>query len=260
LSIWDGQRSVFGPLDRVQYKLLKRIAPVEPFLDRQSVYQGHSKLRMLLGEELVHELLRCDKVIDFGCGGGDEAIELAELGCKRVIGLDIQENLLARARVTAERRGVSHKCEFLVSSDEPADAIVSLDAFEHFGEPEKILAIMYRLLRPGGFVAASFGPTWFHPTGGHLFSVFPWAHLIFSEAALCRWRADLRDDGATRFGEVAGGLNQMTVRRFETMVASSGFMAERLDCVPIRKLHLVHNRLTREWTTAIVRVLLRKPS
>jgi ubiquinone/menaquinone biosynthesis C-methylase UbiE len=53
--------------------------------------------------------------------------------------------------------------------------------FEHFTEPKLALDAMYRLLRPGGTLVASFGPTWYHPLGGHLFSVFPWAHLIFSE-------------------------------------------------------------------------------
>jgi hypothetical protein len=36
------------------------------------------------------------------------------------------------------------------------------------------------------------------------------AHLIFKERALIRWRAGFKTDGATRFGEVAAGLNQMT--------------------------------------------------
>ncbi len=36
-------------------------------------------------------------------------------------------------------------------------------------------------VHPHGAVYASFGPTWYHPLGGHLFSVFPWAHPIFSE-------------------------------------------------------------------------------
>jgi hypothetical protein len=58
---------------------------------------------------------------------------------------------------------------------------------------------MRRMIKPDGCVIAAFGPTWFHPLGGHLFSVFPWAHLIFTERALIRWRSDFKTDGATRF-------------------------------------------------------------
>jgi hypothetical protein len=108
-------------------------------------------------------------------------------------------------------------------------------------------------------VFASFGPTWYHPLGGHLFSVFPWAHLVFSEAALIRWRADFKTDGATRFSECAGGLNQMTIRRFERLVRESPFQSRMLEAIPIRKLRSVHGGLTREFTTAIVRCRLVKP-
>ena len=76
---------------------------------------------------------------------------------------------------------------------------------------------MFDLLKPGGLLIASFGPTWYHPLGGHLVSVFPWAHLIFSETALMGWRSGIRADGAKRFHEVEGGLNQMTIRRFEQL-------------------------------------------
>jgi hypothetical protein len=92
-----------------------------------------------------------------------------------------------------------------------------------------------------------------HPLGGHLFSVFPWAHLIFTESALIRWRADFKSDGATRFGEVAGGLNQMTVRRFRKLVEHSGFAVERFEAVPIRRARYLANALTRELVTSIVR-------
>jgi len=116
--------------------------------------------------------------------------------------------------------------------------------------------VMYNLLKPGGCVLASFGPTWYHPLGGHLFSVFPWAHLLFSEPALIRWRANVRPDGATRFSEVEGGLNQMTIARFERLVSTSQFKIQEIETVPIRKLRPIHCRVTREFTTAVVRAKL----
>ena len=116
---------------------------------------------------------------------------------------------------------------------------------------------MAEMLKPTGYVLASFGPTWYHPLGGHLFSVFPWAHLIFSENALCRWRSHIRSDGAKRFREVEGGLNQMTIRRFERTVASSPLKLESLEAIPIRATRMFHNYATREFLTAIVRCKLR---
>jgi hypothetical protein len=112
--------------------------------------------------------------------------------------------------------------------------------------------------KPAGEVLVSFGPTWRHPLGGHLFSVFPWAHLMFSEQALIRWRSTFKTDGATRFSEVAGGLNRMTIAKFERLIADSPLQFASLELVPIKKLRPFHNRVTREFTTAVVRCRLIK--
>jgi SAM-dependent methyltransferase len=139
-----------------------------------------------------------------------------------------------------------------------ADIIVSIDAFEHFGDPARVLKIMNRLLQPAGDVIASFGPTWYHPFGGHLFSVFPWAHLLFDEKALIRWRSDFKSDGATRFSGVAGGLNQMTIAGFKKLIMDSPLKVAQLELVPIKKLRPFHNPWTCEFTTALVRCRLVK--
>jgi SAM-dependent methyltransferase len=241
----------------LQYRLLKRISPREPRYLSGATYAGKSKIKILLGEQVLQEL-RGKVVVDFGCGDGYEAIELAENGAGQVIGIDNRVAALRRARENARRAGMQDVCVFCSEGPEGADAIISLDGFEHFGDPGAILRTMYDLLEPGGVVYASFGPTWFHPLGGHLFSVFPWAHLIFSEPALIRWRSDLRTDGATRFGEVEGGLNGMTIARFERLLKASPFAVDCFETKPIRKLRFVHNRLTREFTTSVLRCKLTK--
>ena len=243
--------------DRLQYRILRRIAPAEPTHMDGSAFAGQSKIERLLGDAFLTQVRGRD-VIDFGCGEGAEAVDLALHGA-RVIGVDMRESVLRTAREQAQRAGVADTCTFFTSTDTKADFVISIDAFEHFEDPANVLGIMYGLLRPGGQVFVAFGPTWFHPYGGHLFSVFPWAHLIFSEQSLIKWRSHIRSDGATRFGEVEGGLNQITIRRFERLAAESAFVVEEITLVPIRKLARFHNRLTREFSTSIVRARLRKP-
>lgn len=244
-------------LANVQYRILKRISPGNPDRCTGSVYQGKSKLAILLGENLLAKI-RGKTVIDFGCGEGDEAVEMAQKGATRVVGIDIREELLQRARQKAVNAGVQNVCVFASVTSEPADIIVSIDCFEHFADPAGVLRTMSALLQPAGEVIVSFGPTWYHPLGGHLFSVFPWAHLVFSEAALIRWRSTFKSDGATRFSEVAGGLNQMTIKKFENFIEGSPFELASMELVPIAKLRRFHSRLTREFTTAIVRCHLVK--
>jgi SAM-dependent methyltransferase len=254
-------------LTNIQYQILKRISPVAPDCCG-CVYEGKSKLAVLMGDEFFTKIAG-KVVIDFGCGEGAEAVEMAGRGAKQVIGIDIREDLLQAARQRAVSTGVQNSCHFVSSTKELADIVVSstkqladivvsLDTFEHFADPAGILRIINTLLHPTGEVLVSFGPTWYHPLGGHLFSVFPWAHLIFREKALIRWRSTFKTDGATRFSEVAGGLNQMTIARFEELIAGSPLRFASLELVPIKKLRRFHNRLTREFTTAIVRCRLVK--
>src|SRR5215831_4691373 len=196
---------------RLGYHLLRHIAGIpREVAERGGAYERQSKLETLLGPS-VWSYLAGRVVIDFGCGKGEDAVEIARHGAGRVDGIDVRERVLASARQAASAAGVSDRCVFTTATDQKADMIVSIDAFEHYGDPEEILGLMRRLLDPAGRVLIAFGPPWLHPLGGHLFSVFPWAHLVFTERALIQWRSDFKSDGATRFAETEGGLNQMTV-------------------------------------------------
>jgi SAM-dependent methyltransferase len=220
-----------------------------------SAYHKTQKLEALLGES-VWSLLRDKRVLDFGCGEGADAVQIALHGARRVLGIDIRESVLSVARQLAEASGVSECCFFCTTAEEKVDVVVSVDSFEHFSDPEGVLRLMRSLLVDQGRLVIAFGPTWYHPYGGHLFSVFPWAHLVFTESALIRWRSDFKNDGATSFGEVEGGLNCMTISRFERILASSQFEVQHLELVPIRQVRRIYRFLPREFFTAIVRCTL----
>jgi SAM-dependent methyltransferase len=221
--------------------------------DIATAYIGRSKLEVLLGPRIWEET-RDKDVLDFGCGPGSEAVEIAEHGARHVIGIDLRERWLELCVEHAAERGVADRCTFAREWSDPVDLIVSLDSFEHFADPAGVLTHMRRLLRPGGKVLAAFGPTWYHPLGGHIYSVFPFSHLVFSEAALVRWRAMHKSDGATTIAE--SGLNKMTIRRFIKLVEASPLRFASFELLPIRPLRWIANRLTREFTTAAVRCVL----
>jgi SAM-dependent methyltransferase len=242
-------------LTSIQFRALTWLYPGSSGRRGEIAYQNTSKLAALMGAGFF-EKIAGKAVIDFGCGEGADTVEMARRGAERVIGIDIREDVLQAAARKAIAAGVQTACRFATSTTERADVVVSVDAFEHFEDPAAVLRVMGTLLKPGGEALVSFGPTWYHPRGGHLFSVFPWAHILLSERALIRWRATFKTDGATRFGEVAGGLNQMTIARFEKLVSESPFRFAEFEAVPIRPLRHLHNRLTREFTTAIVRCRL----
>ncbi len=240
------------------YKLLRRISAKHLTTHEQSsedYYQDFERAGQQLTDyfgDKLRERVKDKTVIDFGCGPGFEAIHLSQMGAGKVIGVDIQEKLLGHARDLAAKKSVSDRCTFTTNTDELADVVMSKDAFEHFDDPASILELMADLLKPDGHIEIAFGPIWLHPYGGHLFSVFPWAHLIFTEEALIRWRADFKTDGATKFSEVTGGLNQITIKKFEKIVANSSCKIEWLDTIPIRKLSIFKHKWLREFGSSIV--------
>jgi SAM-dependent methyltransferase len=239
------------------YRLLRRFPVPRSWQARltRSARPQPGKLEAYWGPGIWEELAG-RTVIDFGCGTGADAIDIARHGARQVIGLDIVREALDVAAAAAARANVSGRCTFGTTTTVKADRILSLDSFEHFADPGGVLETMAGLLKPDGCVLVSFGPPWFHPYGGHSFSVFPWAHLLFTEQALLRWRADYCTDGATRFGEVRGGLNQMTIRRFERLIRQGPFRLMDFTAFPIRGTRLFHNGLTREFLTSMVRCRL----
>ncbi len=247
----------------IGYQVLRLMFPRKPAASTQTgradhLVSYHDRLQSLLSEEEL-ESLKSSSVADFGCGTGEGVIELAESGFHSLVGIDIRESVLQIGRKHAEDRGLSSRCRFVKNLENgSADAILSIDAFEHFEDPGTILECMSQMLAHDGKVIASFGPTWYHPRGGHLFSMFPWAHLVFSEKALCRWRRDFKEDDAHRFNEVDGGLNGMTIAGFEKCVAESPFRIEKIKLRPIHPIRAFHNRFTREFLTSIVECILVK--
>jgi len=123
----------------LQYRILKRISPGSPDCCTGSVYVGKSKLAILLGDDFLSKISG-KTIIDFGCGEGAEAIEMAQRGAKRVIGIDIREDLLQKARQKALTAGIQDTCLFASSTRELADIIVSIDCFETFRRPGRSLA------------------------------------------------------------------------------------------------------------------------
>jgi len=238
------------------YRILRLIAPrSRPSLEGNGEGNSETKLEQCFGETFF-QTIAGKIIVDFGCGVGEQSMEMAQKGAARGIGIDIEERLLESAKDKALQLGVSDRCVFTTSSSELADVVISKDAFEHFSDPGKILNIMSSLVKPQGYVLAAFGPTWLHPYGGHLFSVFPWSHLIFTENSQIRWRSDFKTDGATRFSEVAGGLNQLTISRFEKIVAESHLRFEWLETIPIRGISVFKTKLLREIGSSIVRCKL----
>lgn len=99
-----------------------------------------------------------DLLLDVACGSGGPTLRIAErTGC-RVVGVDIHEEGIARARQYAAERAMADRASFrtadaaasLPFDDGAFSAIVCIDAVNHLPDRRAVFREWRRLLRPGG--------------------------------------------------------------------------------------------------------------
>lgn len=97
-------------------------------------------------------------VLDVGSGPGNLAVRLAELAPQLVVvGIDISPDMVERARHRASMAGVSDRVRFEVGDvaqlphvDGYFDLVASTFSLHHWPDPERGLAEIYRVVKPGG--------------------------------------------------------------------------------------------------------------
>lgn len=185
----------------------------------------------------LNDEIKDKKILDFGCGLGFQAIAFIQNGASEVLGLDIDEERLVKAKAMVHQHKleskISFKAQLDVKEEGKFDLVVSQNSMEHFPQPQETLEIMYRALKPGGKILITFGPPWLSPYGAHMqyFTNMPWVHILFSEKTVMNVRKNFRNDGTISY--VEGGLNKMTIGEFEHLMARNHLKVEyrKYDCL-----------------------------
>jgi SAM-dependent methyltransferase len=97
-----------------------------------------------------------ERILDLGCGTGHLTGKIAEAGAE-VVGVDRSPDMIAQARekYPALRFEVMDACELAL--DESFDAVFSNATLHWIHTPERVIAGIARLLKPGGRFVAEFG-------------------------------------------------------------------------------------------------------
>lgn len=134
-------------------KVQKHYDEVAPIYDRRYNHQQGRQYYAHITRQVLDYLEPGGLLLDIGCGTG-LFIERYLASGSEAVGIDISKGMVTRAR---ERCPLS---EFIIGTAESLpfqentfDAVTSLLAFSYIEEPEKMVADMHRILRPGGRLA-----------------------------------------------------------------------------------------------------------
>ncbi|MCR5856515.1 methyltransferase domain-containing protein [Mesorhizobium sp. J428] len=103
------------------------------------------------------------RVLDIGCGSGGIAVHIfRNHGAAHVTGFDIEEPVIRHAIDRAATCGLANVVEFVQAppgalpfANESFDVVFSKDALLHVPDKDAIFAEIFRVLKPGGTIAAS---------------------------------------------------------------------------------------------------------
>lgn len=192
------------------------------------------------------------RLLDIGCGLGTTCVYAVQHGAASAAGIDSDAERIdfAKAHIREHYPTVADRVALHVDDstapvqEERFDLITFKDSFEHIDEPEEAIHAIKSLLSPGGALVIG-NPPWKSFYGGHtnFMTRMPWVHLIFPERIVMKVRRDYRPDEppASRYEDVRGGMNRMTVKRFEEIMGRSGL---RQDYFAINQgQHPVHRIL-----------------
>jgi len=109
------------------------------------------------------ERFRPETILDVGCGSGRYAVALAQMGVKRIVGLDISDGMIGLAKKLSTETGTNEQIEFWCGdfmdyrSATTFRTVIAMGFFDYIRDPTPVLARMRSLAEHS--VIASFPST-----------------------------------------------------------------------------------------------------
>jgi ubiquinone/menaquinone biosynthesis C-methylase UbiE len=180
-------------------------------------------------------------ILDIGCGVGVTPCHIAKtFGC-RIIGVDLREAMVQRARERAEREGVGERTEFRVADarelpfdDDVFDVVICESVLAFVPDKEKAASEFVRVAKPGGTVGIN-ESTWIEEPP-----------------------PELRAQVVRSF---EGHLNVQSPEEWRKLLESSGLKDIAVKTSPIAAGSEISNRLKRlGGVKGVARIMARMPS
>ena len=142
------------------------------------------------------------RVLDIGCGIGGPAFVLASKYGAEVVGIDIEPQLIADAKVRAEKLGLDSQCEFVTVEAGPLpfpensfDVVFSAGVIMTIDDKEETFAESLRVLKPGGILTSY---DWMKTDGEYSDDMRYWfkmERITYSMKTFAEYESMLREAG-----------------------------------------------------------------
>lgn len=129
-------------------------------------------------------------VLEIGCGEGGNLKPFLDIGCKRVVGIDLSKGKIDQANVMFAEHQYKENIQFIFSDIYKIDnlgefdIILTRDVIEHIHNQERFMEFVKKFLKPNGKFFLGF-PPWYNPFGGHqqicesrILSKLPFFHIL----------------------------------------------------------------------------------
>jgi len=141
----------------------------------------------------VREIRPVDQSIDvleIGCGEGGNLMPFLDMGCKRVVGVDLSATKIENAKTYFVDHARKNEIELIAADIYDTnelgkfDLVFTRDVIEHIHNQDRFFEVLKQYLKPGGHFFAAF-PPWYMPYGGHqqicrnkFVSKLPYFHIL----------------------------------------------------------------------------------
>lgn len=168
-------------------------SPGDYHYDRQSRIARGRDRAYTISMHLKKEWGSVERFLDLGSSNDMTCTALQKMG-KQAVAVDIRIARFMDAATEARDNFVQMDAASLGFADSSFDCIFSFNSFEHFPNPNEVLAEAIRVVRPGGYIYLNFGPLYWSEKGSHQFKTIhvPYHQCLFSQELLKAYAAEKR--------------------------------------------------------------------
>ncbi|MBK7966199.1 MAG: class I SAM-dependent methyltransferase [Bacteroidetes bacterium] len=214
----------------------------ERHINREKYFQEQSATIRNHVFPFLNQMITVDEntsILEIGCGEGGNLKPFLDLGCKRILGVDMSEDKINNAKLFFANDPNKANIEFITSDIYDVDnigkfdIIMTRDVLEHIHGQERFMEYVKRFLKPGGKFFLGF-PPWYNPFGGHqqmceskVLSKLPFFHIfpkpIYGLILKTFGETDPKIEALMEIKDTG-----ITIERFEKILKRTGYKKDKV--------------------------------